>query len=223
MSKLILKQGNVGSLVAGLQKAIGVDADGDFGPKTDAALKFFQAKQGLRADGIAGPATFAALKLDFGRYIPNGEPNAIAWELPASGLGFRTYNRESYGDQFGTKETIERLIQIGEQWHAIEPNIDLQFGDISRLYGGRFVNPLTGKTEHASHRDGRAVDMRPIRKDGEYQPTVVGWSSYSRELTEKFLRLIYKKSRVYFNDKDLRAKGLCQYAKGHDNHLHIIL
>ena len=44
-----------------MQEALGVSADGDFGPGTERALKEWQAANGLTADGIAGPATFAKL------------------------------------------------------------------------------------------------------------------------------------------------------------------
>jgi putative chitinase len=57
----ILRRGCKGEGVKIMQKALGVTADGNFGPGTEKALKEWQAKNGLKADGIAGPATFAKL------------------------------------------------------------------------------------------------------------------------------------------------------------------
>jgi peptidoglycan hydrolase-like protein with peptidoglycan-binding domain len=48
-----------GEQVKKLQAALGVDADGVFGPGTEAAVKKFQSEHGLDADGIAGPQTLA--------------------------------------------------------------------------------------------------------------------------------------------------------------------
>jgi putative chitinase len=56
-----LKKGANGSAVAKMQKALGIKADGDFGPGTEAALKKWQAANGLTADGVAGPKTLAKL------------------------------------------------------------------------------------------------------------------------------------------------------------------
>lgn len=49
--------------VRGLQQAIGVSADGVFGPATEQALKRWQRAHGLTADGVAGPQTRQALGL----------------------------------------------------------------------------------------------------------------------------------------------------------------
>jgi len=49
--------------VTSVQSAVGVSADGVFGPQTAAAVKHFQAAHGLTVDGIVGPATAQALGL----------------------------------------------------------------------------------------------------------------------------------------------------------------
>lgn len=56
-----LRKGMEGKDVKRLQKALGITADGDFGPGTLVALKKWQNRNGLVADGIAGPATQAKL------------------------------------------------------------------------------------------------------------------------------------------------------------------
>lgn len=57
----ILKRGLKGAPVKRLQDKLGVTADGDFGPGTEAALREYQAANGLAVDGIAGPDTFTAM------------------------------------------------------------------------------------------------------------------------------------------------------------------
>jgi len=52
-----------GSSVAALQGALGIPADGIYGPQTRRAVRRFQRANGLLVDGIAGPQTLAALGL----------------------------------------------------------------------------------------------------------------------------------------------------------------
>jgi len=56
-----MRRGAQGDGVKKLQAALGLTADGDFGPGTEAALKKWQAANGLTADGVAGPKTLAKL------------------------------------------------------------------------------------------------------------------------------------------------------------------
>lgn len=58
-----LERGNTGDDVRAVQRALGVSADGEFGPVTRRAVRDFQARNGLVADGIVGPNTRRALGL----------------------------------------------------------------------------------------------------------------------------------------------------------------
>jgi hypothetical protein len=62
-----LRKGGKGNQVKSLQtlllaKGMNIEVDGDFGPKTESALKQFQGAHGLIADGICGPMSWGALK-----------------------------------------------------------------------------------------------------------------------------------------------------------------
>ncbi len=62
---VLLFRGSQGPQVAELQRQLGVTVDGDFGPRTEAAVRAFQRRTpGLKVDGIVGPATAAAMRLD---------------------------------------------------------------------------------------------------------------------------------------------------------------
>lgn len=60
-SHATLKRGDNSPAVAKMQRALGISADGDFGPGTETALKRWQAANGLTADGVAGPKTLSKL------------------------------------------------------------------------------------------------------------------------------------------------------------------
>ena len=57
---------SAGSTVAALQRALGITADGVYGPNTRRAVRNYQRNQGLAVDGIAGPVTLAHLGLASG-------------------------------------------------------------------------------------------------------------------------------------------------------------
>jgi Transglycosylase-like domain/Putative peptidoglycan binding domain len=63
-SEVVVKRGDRGDAVRKVQSALGVGADGVFGPLTERAVKRFQRSNGLLVDGIVGPQTRAALGLD---------------------------------------------------------------------------------------------------------------------------------------------------------------
>lgn len=72
MHSMTLRQGMSGSQVMALQTALGISADGKFGPMTANAVMNFQGSHGLTKDGVVGPMTGA--KICAGNPNP-GNPN----------------------------------------------------------------------------------------------------------------------------------------------------
>lgn len=58
---MLLRVGSTGEEVKKLQELLGVDVIGKFGPKTEAAVKGWQAAHGLTPDGVVGDATWAKM------------------------------------------------------------------------------------------------------------------------------------------------------------------
>lgn len=56
-----LRRGTTGELVKEVQRKVGVDADGNFGSGTEAAVRVFQSANNLVPDGIVGPNTWIVL------------------------------------------------------------------------------------------------------------------------------------------------------------------
>jgi hypothetical protein len=92
-----LRAGAGGSTVVALQRALGVPADGAFGPVTRRAVRAFQRSHGLTVDGIAGPATLGALGIASSARSPRAAKPAVRAGGSASTLA-RIARCESGGD-----------------------------------------------------------------------------------------------------------------------------
>lgn len=105
----VLKSGSKGGSVTVLQRLLiangaKIDADGDFGPKTQSAVKAFQKKKKISADGVVGPATW-------GKIVPtlrSGDSGAKVKALQAS-LNLRGAKIDADG-KFGpaTKSAVKK-------------------------------------------------------------------------------------------------------------------
>ncbi len=201
---------------------------GTFGPQTKRALMQFQLDNNMEPSGILNEATYRALFKTVPTMSPDtvhGNNNAIDTILPESGPGYTVYNREPGGvDQVGTQVTIRALQDLGQAWAQTHPTVLIQYGDISRRGGGPFFNAQNHKkVDHADHKEGRAVDIRPVAKGGALVATSFNAANYDATLTKELAQLIKQKfpnSVLLFNDPKLTAAGLTKPHAGHDNHLH---
>lgn len=84
-----LRVGSTGAEVMCLQAAVGVTADGKFGPMTKAAVMAWQTSVGLTADGVFGPMSLAkwlgTMTGGSGALCPNGNTVASSCTVPPSG------------------------------------------------------------------------------------------------------------------------------------------
>jgi cell wall-associated NlpC family hydrolase len=82
----LLRSGARGAPVAAAQRALGIAADGVFGPKTRRAVRRYQRAHGLLVDGVIGPQTRAALGL--ARATTASAPSAVAAALTKVGAAY---------------------------------------------------------------------------------------------------------------------------------------
>jgi len=91
-----LRVGSVGTQVSCLQTSLGgLVADGKFGPKTQAAVKSWQAAKGLVADGIFGPksrAVWLASGTVSGSFAPEGCTSATGYSPVTGGACYAVSN-----------------------------------------------------------------------------------------------------------------------------------
>jgi putative chitinase len=80
---MLLKLGSTGEDVVKLQKKLGVDPIGKFGPKTETAVKEWQSSHGLSADGIVGDGTWSKMFAEG----TISQPSVITEPAPAPSIG----------------------------------------------------------------------------------------------------------------------------------------
>jgi cell wall-associated NlpC family hydrolase len=152
-----LRRGAQGAAVVELQNALkaqGFDpgpADGDFGPKTEAAVKAFQAAKGLEVDGVAGPKTRAALAQPQGPApAPAAPPAAVAAPAPAPAAPAPAAPVAGGSYTTAAGETLwkiaERTLGDANRWREIYELNQASLSNLNLLFPGTVLKLPAGAT-----------------------------------------------------------------------------
>ncbi|MBQ7656066.1 MAG: peptidoglycan-binding protein, partial [Clostridia bacterium] len=143
----LLKKGAMGADVKALQEALNrlgatLDTDGDFGEKTEAAVKAFQRKAGVKADGEYGEKTHAAMMAalsdaehEAGDDAPVGAGAYVVIRSNGGSVNIREGNDTSYAriTQATPGTKLEYVATSGNNWHAVK--VSSKIGWVSGEYG----------------------------------------------------------------------------------------
>lgn len=142
--------------------------------------------------------------------------------LPDVGAGYRHFRGTDPvdADDWGSLALLTCLEDVGR---ALKPkNIRLDVGDLSLRGGGRFK-------PHASHQNGRDVDLRYVRKDRRLSPLDLRFQpdEYDPGATRDLIEAFFENCKVslIFADVDrlrfdVRDRPVLP-ADGHSNHFHV--
>ncbi|MCB9638266.1 MAG: peptidoglycan-binding protein [Myxococcales bacterium] len=195
-----IRRGAEGPAVRELQEALnrngaGLQADGDFGPRTQAAVRDFQRQNGLQADGIVGPRTLEALQRSNGAAPtqpnapadPAAPTNPTAPTGPADATGFVTGDgRVSSGwgaNSAQRTQQAEALLRANGQWppqegraYAIQIDQDAPPGSASQQDRNSYARSYSGETAVFRAENGHLVEvsgdpMRSASHPGQFRST----------------------------------------------------
>jgi len=179
-----LKQGDKGELVSQLQRAIGLDPVGVYGPKTVAGVQVFQHLKGLSNTGIADEATLKAAGV-LGDEV-KAESKSTLTELPeklSANFSMKEFVASNTAKRKGidNNPSLEHAEAALELFANIVQPIRDHFGTsifLSSGYRSHALNKAIGGSQTSQHSKGEAVD---IDMDGRKGPENEDVFHYIRE------------------------------------------
>jgi putative chitinase len=151
---MLLKNGSKGEEVKKLQQKLGVEPTGNFGPKTEAAVKAWQAANGLTADGVVGDGTWGKM---FGSAAPAAPAAPVAAVAPSD---FKLANLKGHipdsviaqipdtAAKFGITTPLRLahfLAQCGHEsggFKAVSENLNYSADGLKKIFGKYFPGNL---------------------------------------------------------------------------------
>jgi hypothetical protein len=128
-----------GTTVAAVQTALGISADGVYGPQTRRAVRRFQRTHGLTVDGIAGPQTLAALGVSSGGGAASASAASVLERIAQCESGGDPSAVSADGHYFGkyqfSRATWRRMGGRGNPARASEAEQDQRAAALYRQEG----------------------------------------------------------------------------------------
>jgi len=158
-----LKQGDKGELVSQLQKAIGLEPVGVYGPKTVAGVQVFQHLKGLPNTGIADEATLKAAGVLKGEVKTAPGLTQLPEKLSAN-FSLAEFTRSDTAKRKGidnnpTLEHCEAAMALAENiFQPIREHFDVPIF-VSSGYRSAALNKAIGGSQTSQHSKGEAIDI----------------------------------------------------------------
>ena len=146
------KRGSTGSVVRQIQQKLlnwgyySGEVDGIYGSKTEAAVSYFQRKNGLTVDGKAGPQTLAAMGIQTPGAVESSTSGDVA-------LLARLISAEARGESYEGQVAVGAVV-MNRIAHPSFPNtlsgVIYQRGAFSCLNDGQFDRPVAQSAYQAA-------------------------------------------------------------------------
>lgn len=153
-SQAAYRQGSTGGTVSTIQQKLvnwgyfSGPVDGIYGPKTQAAVKKFQQKNGLKVDGVVGPATLSALGI-----AESTGSGAVSSREGDVQLLARVISAESRGEPYSGQVAVGGVI-LNRIDHPSFPNtlagVIYQPGAFSCMDDGQIDQPVSDSAVRAA-------------------------------------------------------------------------